>query len=103
MTKLTLAPTVPTISETCAPKRMRENKSRPCTSVPNQCCNEGAAKTLSVRVLGSYWMAKALPCGPEWLVTDKIIGQAITAKTRNNKNHALITAGRLLRNRRHAF
>ena len=47
MTRLTSAPTTPTSSEICAPKSTRENKSRPCKSVPNQCCASGGANCAS--------------------------------------------------------
>ena len=47
MTSATAVATMPTSSEMAPPYTTRENRSRPSSSVPNQCAADGAASVFS--------------------------------------------------------
>src|SRR5581483_4863900 len=87
---------MPTSNEICAPYSTRENKSRPCKSVPNQCCAFGELNCASEISLGLCICANGVP--PNF----KIIGHATTATSNAIKNHALMIAARLRLNLFHA-
>ena len=54
MTNATPAPTTPTSNDTRAPKMTRVSKSRPCTSVPNQCFTVGGWNCASDNRLADF-------------------------------------------------
>ena len=96
MTRLTTAPTTPTSSEICAPYMTREKTSRPCMSVPNQCCASGGRNCASDRWSGSWIWAKAAPAGPQCSAILRATGHATTRTSSKARYQALMTAGRFL-------
>src|SRR5665213_1258660 len=96
MTRLTSAPTTPTSKEICAPNKQRENKSRPCKSVPNQCCAVGGENCASESSSG------LCNCAKRAVDIFRMTGQMMTATSRKIKNQALMTAARFFLKRSHA-
>src|SRR5213593_3760008 len=87
MTNATPAPITPTSSDMRAPKQTRLSRSRPCTSVPNQCLAPGG------------WNCASVIASEEYGDTS---GQISTSTSSTARNQRLITAGVFRRKRRQA-